>query len=105
MAQALSASQHATALALAEALFPAGSRSPATDSDALLRAVEEQADRQPWLRRALPAALAWLDTRYRLRHFRAFHKAAVAERRAFLDTVAVHPLESPLLRAASISRS
>ncbi|HEX5360894.1 MAG TPA: GMC family oxidoreductase N-terminal domain-containing protein, partial [Fluviicoccus sp.] len=102
MAQALSASQHATALALAEALFPAGNHSPAADGEALLRAIGEQSDRQPWLRRALPAALAWLDTRYRLRHFHSFRKATVAERRAFLDTVAARPLESPLLRAATL---
>lgn len=102
MAPALSASQHATALALAEALFPAGNHCPAADGEVLLRAMEAQSDQQPWLRRALPAALVWLDTRYRLRHFRAFRKATLAERRAFLDTVAAHPLESPLLRAATL---
>ncbi len=47
MAPALSASQHATALALAEALFPAGNHCPAADCEALLRAMEAQSDQQP----------------------------------------------------------
>ena len=99
---ALSPPHHATALALAEALFPAGQQAPAGDRDAITRRVEQEAGRNPWLQRGLNTGLRWLDARYRLFHFRPFHKATVHERREFLQAVAGHALENPLLRAATL---
>lgn len=93
---------HATALALSEALFPAGRHAPAGDRDAITRRVETEAGQRPWLRRGLITGLRWLDARYRLFHFRPFHKASVHERREFLQSVAGHALENPLLRAATL---
>ncbi|MDO8330654.1 MAG: GMC family oxidoreductase [Fluviicoccus sp.] len=93
---------HATALALSEALFPAGRHAPAGDRDAITRRVETEAGQRPWLRHGLITGLRWLDTRYRLFHFRPFHKATVHQRREFLQTVAGHALENPLLRAATL---
>ena len=58
---ALSPPHHATALALAEALFPAGQQAPAGDRDAITRRVEQQAGENPWLQRGLNTGLRWLD--------------------------------------------
>lgn len=94
-------SQRLTALALAEALFPAGERLAAGDPESLTRTVETQAEHHPWLRQGLRTGLTWLDGRYRLGHWQAFHRADVGDRRAFLDILAARPLESPLLRVLS----
>ena len=49
-------------IALCRALFPAGKRLPAADTDALLSRMDAQLANQTGLQRSLKAGLLWLDT-------------------------------------------
>lgn len=76
--------RHPTALALIEALFPAGRILPGPDSQALAASVAQYADRIPGLGAGLNAALLALEARFFLQHRRTFRAAPLTQRQAFL---------------------
>ncbi|MEZ5512231.1 MAG: GMC family oxidoreductase N-terminal domain-containing protein, partial [Gammaproteobacteria bacterium] len=83
-ADAPALARHPTALALIEALFPAGRILPGPDSQTLAAAVAQYADRIAGLGAGLNAALLALDARFFLQHRRTFRAAPLAQRQAFL---------------------
>ncbi|MCS5563279.1 MAG: GMC oxidoreductase, partial [Oleiphilaceae bacterium] len=84
--------QDPTAIALCRALFPAGKRLPAADTDALLSRMDAQLANQTGLQRSLKAGLLWLDNRHRLVRGRAFHRARPTQQQRFLDKLATTPV-------------
>ena len=94
--------QHPTAIALCRALFPAGKRLPAADSDALLGKMDAQLTGHPALQRSLKAGLLWLDNRHRLVRGRAFRRASLKQQQRFLDKLAATPVSGKLLRLLAL---
>ena len=90
--------QHPVAIALCQALFPAGERLPAADIDDLLARLDQQLEGQNYLRRSLLAGLAWLDQRHRLFQGRAFRQASASQQRRYLEKLAGTPVSGKLLR-------
>ena len=83
-ADAPALARHPTALALIEALFPAGRILPGPDRETLAATVAQYADRIPGLGGGLQAALLALEARFFLQHRRTFRAAPLAQRQAFL---------------------
>ena len=94
--------QDPTAIALCRALFPAGKRLPAADTDALLSRMDAQLANQTGLQRSLKAGLLWLDNRHRLVRGRAFHRARATQQQRFLDKLATTPVSGKLLRLLAL---
>lgn len=94
--------QDPTAIALCRALFPAGKRLPAADTDALLSRMDAQLANQTGLQRSLKAGLLWLDNRHRLVRGRAFHRARPTQQQRFLDKLATTPVSGKLLRLLAL---
>lgn len=94
--------QDPTAIALCRALFPAGKRLPAADTDALLSRMDAQLANQTGLQRSLKAGLLWLDNRHRLVRGRAFHRARPTQQLRFLDKLATTPVSGKLLRLLAL---
>lgn len=90
--------QHPVAIALCQALFPAGKRLPAADVDAMLGLLDEQLDGHPALRRSLLAGLTWLDHRHRFFHGRAFRQAGARQQSRFIEKLSHTPVSGKLLR-------
>lgn len=93
---------HATALALIEALFPAGRILPGPDTRALAAVVADYADKMPALGPALKTALLALDARFFLGHGRTFRTASLPSRRAFLQQHAQGDLTAKFLHLLSV---
>src|SRR5690606_16511497 len=93
---------NATALALIEALFPAGRILPGPDSHALAATVAGYADRTSGIGAALKAALLALDARYFLGHGRTFRAASLPARRAFLQQHAQGDLTAKFIHLLSL---
>ncbi len=91
-----------TALALIEALFPAGRLLPGPDARALAATVAGYADHLPGLAPALRAALLVLDARFMLRHGRTFRTASLVQRREFLQQHAQGDLTARFLQLLSV---
>jgi choline dehydrogenase-like flavoprotein len=94
--------QDPTAIALCRALFPAGKRLPAADTDVLLSRMDAQLANQTGLQRSLKAGLLWLDNRHRLVRGRAFHRARPTQQQRFLDKLATTPVSGKLLRLLAL---
>ena len=94
--------QDPTAIALCRALFPAGKRLPAADTDALLSRMDAQLANQTGLQRSLKAGLLWLDNRHRLVRGRAFHRARPTQQQRFLDKLATTAVSGKLLRLLAL---
>ena len=94
--------RNATALALIEALFPAGRILPGPDSQRLATTVAAQVQRIPGLTLAVGGALALLEGRYLLQYGTAFHKATLAQRQAFLQQQAQRRLNARFLHLLSL---
>lgn len=94
--------QNATALALVEALFPAGRILPGPDNRQLAAMVATQAGHLPGLSPALTAALALLDARFFLGHGCRFHRASLTRRRQFLQHHVQGDLVARLLQLLSL---
>jgi choline dehydrogenase-like flavoprotein len=94
--------QDPAAIALCRALFPAGKRLPAADTDALLSRMDAQLANQTGLQRSLKAGLLWLDNRHRLVRGRAFHRARATQQQRFLDKLATTPVSGKLLRLLAL---
>lgn len=77
----------ATARAFIEAMFPAGTTLPATNSDSLLAEVDAWCNRQGGLGKGLDALLTLLDARFFLAHRKRFASATVTERQQFLESL------------------
>lgn len=89
------------ALALAEALFPAGDDAPPPDPEALTDTAASYGASRPTLARAFGAGLWWMELRYLATHGRRFSRADVEKRRKFLRRLAPSPVGGSLLRALS----
>lgn len=89
------------ALALTEALFPAGDGAPPADIEALVAAATGYTASHPLLTRALGGGLWWLELRYLATHGRRFSQADVSRRREFLRHLAPSLVGGNLLRAVS----
>lgn len=87
------------ARALAEALFPAGERTPRADPDEIVARVARWLRPHPALGRALGAGLWWLELRHLATRGRRFSRAGAAKRRAFLRALGPSLLGGSLLRA------
>lgn len=94
--------QDPTAIALCRALFPAGKRLPAADTDVLLSRMDAQLANQTGLQRSLKAGLLWLDNRHRLVRGRAFHRARPTQQQRFLNKLATTPVSGKLLRLLAL---
>lgn len=94
--------QDPTAIALCRALFPAGKRLPAADTDVLLSRMDAQLANQTGLQRSLKAGLLWLDNRHRLVRGRAFHRARPTQQQRFLDKLATTAVSGKLLRLLAL---
>ncbi|MZR61324.1 GMC family oxidoreductase [Alcanivorax sp. DP30] len=90
--------QHPVAIALCQALFPAGDKLPAADVDALLTTLDQQLSGHARLRRTLLAGLTWLNQRYRLAHGRAFRQASPLQQSRFIEKLGRTPVSGKLLR-------
>lgn len=90
------------ALALAEAMFPAGEREPAGDPHYLTETASGYVQSHPWLARAFNAGLWWLEMRYLTTHGKRFSRASVAERDRFLNRLSPSMVGGNLLRAATL---
>ena len=93
---------NATALALIEALFPAGRILPGPDSRSLATTVAGYAEKTPGIGTALKAALLALDARYFLGHGRTFRAASLPARRTFLQQHAQSDLTAKFLHLLSL---
>ncbi|HVL00507.1 MAG TPA: GMC family oxidoreductase [Dongiaceae bacterium] len=89
------------ALALIEALFPAGRILPGPDAQAVAASVAGYGQHIPGLVPAIDALLLWLDTRFLLAHGRRFRSAPLAQRREFLRKHAQGDLTAHVLRLLS----
>lgn len=94
--------QDPTAIALCRALFPAGKRLPAADTDVLVSRMDAQLANQTGLQRSLKAGLLWLDNRHRLVRGRAFHRARPTQQQRFLNKLATTPVSGKLLRLLAL---
>jgi choline dehydrogenase-like flavoprotein len=94
--------QDPTAIAICRALFPAGKRLPAADTDVLLSRMDAQLANQTGLQRSLKAGLLWLDNRHRLVRGRAFHRARPTQQQRFLDKLATTAVSGKLLRLLAL---
>ena len=92
----------ATALALAEAMFPAGNHLSAASPEAIVQQVAAYVERKIWLRRSLNAGLLWLEARFLAAHGQSFSNAGVQDRQTFLNRVAQTRASSHLLRITSV---
>lgn len=89
------------ALALAEAMFPAGEREPAANPDELAEKAAGYADMHPWLARLFGSSLWWLEMRYLGTHGQRFSRASVEDRRTFLNRLSPSLVGGNLLRAVT----
>lgn len=86
------------ALALIEAMIPAGRQIPAADAEALVRQVNDWLAGHPVLRASLSSGLYWLEARTLTRGTR-FSKLPVAARQQVLANLARTTISGQLLRA------
>ena len=100
--KAITFRQHPVAIALCQALFPAGKTLPAGNADALLAALDMQLAGHPTLQRSLIAGLTWLDHRHRLFRGRAFRQASPDQQRRFISKLAGTPVSGKLLRLLAL---
>ena len=89
------------ALALAEAMFPAGEREPAGDPQQLTDTAAGYVQGHPWLIRAFNSGLWWLEMRYFSTHGKRFSRVPVEERERFLNRLSPSLMGGNLLRAAT----
>jgi len=90
------------ALALIEALFPAGRILPGPDVAAVASSVADYCDHIPAMAQAINGLLLWLDTRFFLAHGRAFRHASLQQRQDFLRRHAQGDITAKALRLLSL---
>lgn len=91
--------QAATALALAEALFPAGEQVPAVPAEHVCSAVQGYLGARPGWRKALASALLWLEGRALVATGKRFSRLPLQRRRELLDQLSGSAVSGNLLRA------